>query len=266
MFLQERRWREMESSSILISLVLIYPAISPGWSWPVPFVWYQTHLGARNLKAWLVVLSLKSKGHGNLHQRGWCCSWGQGQASVQVGRKLPPPQAPMCQTLLLSHDILPDITAAPPDPAGSLIGGRIEWTLLLFHTKGFSLGRHSFLAGREYSPSFLDFLSLMLPSCVTRLRLDKLHRSSRELQCRERPALLPTAGSASRKAGSCIKISAHFVHPVSLNKLHHRATGSALLIPAIGWSLSAAFDLSWYNPVLSPDTAFERFVAFHLQL
>lgn len=266
MFLQERRWREMESGSILVSPVSSYPVISQGWSWPVLFAWYQSHLGARDLKAWLMVLSLKCTGHGNLRQGGWCWAWGQGQESVQARRKLPPPQAPTCQTLLLSHDILLDITTAPPDLAGRLIGGRAEWTLLLFHMKGFSLGQHGFLVGRVYSPSFLDFLSLTLPSCVTGLSPDKLHQSSRELRCQERGAPLPTAGSASRKAGSCIKISAHFGRPVSFNKLHHRAMGSAILIPAFGWSLSAAFHLSWYNPVLSPDTAFEKIVAFHLQL
>lgn len=41
----------MESGSSLISPVSSYPVISPGWSWPVPFAGYQTHLGARDLKA-----------------------------------------------------------------------------------------------------------------------------------------------------------------------------------------------------------------------
>ena len=126
-------------------------------------------------------------------------------------KKTTPSPTPTCQTLLLSHNILIDITTAPPDPAGILIGGRAGWAPLLFHMKGFSLGQHSFLVGRVYSPSFLNFLSLMLPSCVTGLSADKFHWSSRELQCQERAAPLPMAGGASRKADSCIKISARFV-------------------------------------------------------
>lgn len=49
------------------------------------------------------------------------------------------------------------------------------------------------------------------------------------------------AGSAGRRAGNRRKISAGFV---PFHKLCPKATGSAMVTPAFGWRLSAAFDLS----------------------
>jgi len=110
--------------------------------------------------------------------------------------------------------------------------------------KGFSLGQHSFLVGRAHSTSLLNFLSLMLPSCVSGLSPVKTPVRLESCSVRREWHHCALAGSASREVGSCVKISAHFICPVSFNKLHHRAMGSAILIPAFGWTLSAAFDLS----------------------
>lgn len=49
-----------------------------------------------------------------------------------------------------------------------------------------------------------------------------------------------TGRFAGRATGSCTQISAHFAHPVSLSKNHHRALGSTILIPDLRWSWSPA--------------------------
>lgn len=157
--------------------------------------------------------SLKSTSHGTNVREDAVEPGVKDKKVCGTGRKLPCPQAPTSQTLLLSHEILLDIAAAPPDPAGILSNER------------FFLLPAQLLSGKSVEPSFLNFLSLLLPSCVT--------------------GLSPNSTKLERAAGKQLqKNFCSFCSPSFFYELHHRAMGSAILIPAFGWSLSAAFDVS----------------------
>lgn len=101
------------------------------------------HLGARDLKAWLRVLSLKSMSRGttsgsmllSLESRTRKCA---GQEENYPVRNI----ANFFPGNLAWHH------CSSPWPCRILMGGRAEWTLLFFKVKGFSFCQHSFLVGR----------------------------------------------------------------------------------------------------------------------
>lgn len=214
----------MESGSILLSPVSSYPVISPGWSWPVPFAGYQTHLDARDLKALIGGFELEIS-------RPWESTLGRivltlGSRARKCAdqKKSTPSPSPTCQTLLLmtSYLTLTSLQHSLTLQEALVLGGQNE---PCFHF----LSR--FLLGPA-QPFLSEF-----PEPAAALLCHRIHPRRTPGKLR-RAAVSGESCCCSRKTGTHMEMSSY------CNKLHYRAMGSAILIPAFGWGLSAAFELS----------------------
>lgn len=161
-----------------------------GWIWHAPFAWYQTHFGATGLKVCLMVLSLKSTSLGNLHQGRWCWGWGKGQESMQGRAKASPSRY--------------------AKPYFSPVTSYTTWLqppTTNFHFK-YKTSPYTSTVSKWEEGTVLSFW----PSwawCCRPVTQEKALTNCAETQ--ERCSAAPTASSASRKAGSCLRLSAHFV-------------------------------------------------------
>lgn len=125
-----------------------------------------------------------------------------------TGRKLPPPQAPACQPLFLSYDIFVYIPTTPPDPTGASLVGRQNQPCFYFIAK-VSLKPAQPLRGKCVQP-FLNFLSLVLPSCVTGMSPDKPPEGQHDPQQEGLPGLAGEQGCRQLHTDFCSRCSPSF--------------------------------------------------------